>query len=134
MQIRTALFGREVSKIKEGKDEYKIQVRNQELQRKSLTDLLNMKITFRDFNTGQIKQVPISSVIKKVDYTSTYGSIKRKNQKRVITLYSNVLSGYTPTAVNQDLGKAIANFTHKPTTVSITKLAKDNSNKKQVLF
>jgi len=120
MQIRTALFGREVSKIKEGKDEYKIQVRNQELQRKSLTDLLNMKITFRDFNTGQIKQVPISSVIKKVDYTSTYGSIKRKNQKRVITLYSNVLSGYTPTAVNQDLGKAIANFTHKPTTVSIT--------------
>ena len=35
----TALFGREVSKIKEGKDEYKIQLRNNELQRQSLTNL-----------------------------------------------------------------------------------------------
>ncbi len=118
MQIRTALFGREVSKIKEGKEEYKIQLRNQELQRQSLTDLLNMKIVFRDFNTGQIKQVPISSVVK-VEYTSTYGSIKRKNQKRIITLFSNVLSDYTPTAVNQELQKAIKNFTKKPAGVSI---------------
>ena len=44
--IRTALFGREVSKIKEGEDEYKIQLRNNELQRKSLTDLLNMNVSF----------------------------------------------------------------------------------------
>ena len=44
MAIRTALFGREVSKIKEGEDEYKIQLRNNELQRKSLADLLNMNI------------------------------------------------------------------------------------------
>ena len=28
MQIRTALFGKEISKIKEGKEEYKIQVKN----------------------------------------------------------------------------------------------------------
>ncbi|MDQ6815617.1 MAG: efflux RND transporter permease subunit, partial [Bacteroidota bacterium] len=41
MALRTALFGREVSKIKEGEDEYKIQLRNNELQRKSLPDLLN---------------------------------------------------------------------------------------------
>lgn len=118
LQIRTALFGREVSKIKEGKEEYKIQLRNQEIQRKSLSDLLNMKIVFRDFNTGQIKQVPISSIVK-VDYTSTYGSIKRKNQKRVITLFSNVLTGYTPTGVNLDLTKAIASFTKKPAGVTI---------------
>ena len=39
MALRTALFGREVSKIKEGEDEYKIQLRNNELQRKSLPDL-----------------------------------------------------------------------------------------------
>jgi multidrug efflux pump len=108
MALRTALFGREVSKIKEGEDEYKVQLRNTELQRKSLPDLLNMRIVFREM-TGGIKQIPISSLVK-VDYTSTYGSIKRKNVKRVITLYSNVLSGYTPTDVNVKIADAIENF------------------------
>ena len=64
MQIRTALFGREVSKIKEGEDEYKIQLRNHEVQRQSLADLLNMRIVFRDMASGQVKQVPISSLGK----------------------------------------------------------------------
>ncbi len=108
MAIRTALFGREVSKIKEGEDEYKIQLRSSELQRKSLSDLLNMRITFRDFTQG-IKQIPISSLVK-VDYTSTYGSIKRKNVKRVITLYSNVLTGFTPNDVNVNIKDAITSF------------------------
>ena len=118
MALRTALFGREVSKIKEGEDEYKIQLRNSELQRKSLPDLLNMRIVFREM-TGGIKQIPISSLVK-VDYTSTYGSIKRKNVKRVITLYSNVLSGYTPTDVNVNIKNAIENFTKVSDDVSIT--------------
>ena len=109
-QLRTALFGREVSKIKDGEDEYKIQLRNDEIQRKRLSELLNMKIVFRDQAAGgAVKQIPISSVVD-VDYTSTYGSIKRKNVKRVITLTSNVLSGYTPTAVNEQLKTAIDNF------------------------
>lgn len=117
-QIRTALFGLEVSKIKDGEDEYKIQLRNNELQRKSLADLLNMNIVFRDISTGKIKSIPISSLVT-VDFTSTYGSIKRKNVKRVITLFSNVLSGYTPTAVNQKIATAIQNFDKKGTGVTI---------------
>jgi multidrug efflux pump subunit AcrB len=119
-QIRTALFGKEVSKIKEGKDEYKIQLRNQAIQRKNLSDLMNMNITYRDIaGGGAIKNVPISTLIK-VDYTSTLGSVKRKNQKRVITLRSNVLSGYTPTAVNQVLARHIQDFKNKADDVSIT--------------
>lgn len=118
MALRTALFGREVSKIKEGEDEYKIQLRNKELQRKSLADLLNMRIVFREM-TGGIKQIPISSLVK-VDYTSTYGSIKRKNVKRVITLYSNVLSGYTPNEVNANIKNAIDDFNKVSDDVSIT--------------
>jgi multidrug efflux pump len=54
-----------------------------------------------------------------VDYTSTLGSVKRKNQKRVITLKSNVLNGYTPTAVNQQLAQSIANFKKIPDGVTI---------------
>ena len=117
MAIRTALFGREVSKIKEGEDEYKIQLRSSEVQRKSLADLLNMRITFRDFSQG-IKQIPISSLVK-VDYTSTYGSIKRKNVKRVITLYSNVLTGFTPNDVNDNIKQTIADFKNTNTDVTI---------------
>ncbi len=118
-ELRTALFGKEVSKIKEGEDEYKIQLRNEELQRKSLSDLLNMNIVFRDnADGGKLKRVPISSLVT-FDLTSTLGSVKRKNEKRVITLTSNVLSGYTPTAVNAELARAIADFKKKPDTVTI---------------
>lgn len=119
-EIRTALFGREVSKIKDGEDEYKIQLRNLELQRKNLSALLNMNVTFMDQSSGKVKSIPISSVVK-VDYTSTLGSVKRKNQKRVITLASNVLitQGYTPTAVNIELAQHIADFKKKPDGVTI---------------
>jgi multidrug efflux pump len=118
-EIRTAVFGREVSKIKDGDDEYKIQLRNLEGQRKNLADLLNMNITFRDMASGLVKHVPISSLVK-VDYTSTLGSVKRKNQKRVITLRSNVLLDVTtPTAVNQVLASHIENFKQKSDNVTI---------------
>jgi len=116
--LRTALFGREVSKIKEGKEEYKIQLRNEEMQRKNLVELLNQKIYFRDLATGGFKNIPISNLVK-VDLTSTLGSVKRKNQKRVITLRSNVLTGYTPTAVNQVITGHINSFKNKPDGVTI---------------
>ena len=120
--IRTGLFGREVSKIKEGKDEYKIQLRNNELQRKDLSNLLNMRVSFRDISSGgQIKNIPISSLVK-IEPSSTFGSIKRKNQKRLITLRSNVLTtkGYNATAVNQIISNYIKAFTKKSDGVSIT--------------
>ena len=118
-ELRTALFGKESSKIKEGKDEYKIYIRNKELQRKNIADLLNMNVTFRDIASGgAIKNIPISSLVH-IDYTSTLGSVKRKNQKRVITLKSNVLNGFTPTAVNQDLAKSISDFKQKADGVTI---------------
>jgi multidrug efflux pump subunit AcrB len=112
MQIRTALFGKEISKIKDGKDEYKIQLRNQEMQRKNLVDLLNMRLSFRDMAAGgMVKNIPISSLVK-VEPTSTLGSVKRKNQKRQIQLSSNVLAneGYNPTAVNAVIAEYIENY------------------------
>ncbi|MBL7750272.1 MAG: efflux RND transporter permease subunit [Chitinophagaceae bacterium] len=120
-QIRTALFGREVSKIKDGEDEYKIQLRTQELQRKNLVDLLNMNIRFQDMAAGgAVKSIPMTSLVK-AELTSTLGSVKRKDHKRVITLTSNVLEtqGYTPTAVNAELKNYIADFKGKPDGVNI---------------
>jgi multidrug efflux pump subunit AcrB len=112
IQIRTDFFGKEVSKIKEGKDEYKIQLRSQELQRNNLVDLLNMRLSFRDMAAGgMVKNIPISSLVK-VEPTNTFGSIKRKDQKRLIQLSSNVLTdkGYDPTSVNAAIAQYISNF------------------------
>ena len=131
-QIRTALFGREISKIKENKEEYKIQLRNTEIQRKDLSDLLNMRIVFRE-PTGAIKSVPITNVVK-IDFTSTYGSIKRKALKRVITLYSNVLTGYTPPAVNTLLEQAIDAFPNKAEGVTITQTGEGKQQQETVSF
>ncbi|HSZ85780.1 MAG TPA: efflux RND transporter permease subunit, partial [Puia sp.] len=43
-----------------------------------------------------------------------------KSEKRMITLFSNVLNGYTPTAVNTDIKKAIDAFQAKGDGVTIT--------------
>ncbi len=112
MEIRTAVFGKEVSKLKDGEDEYKIQVRYNELLRNNVSDLMNMRITFMDMNTMRIKSVPVSAVAT-VDYTNTSGAIARKNVKRTIQLQSNVLDPSLTAKVNEELAIRIADFKTK---------------------
>ena len=112
MEIRTAVFGREVSKLKEGEDEYKIQLRYNDLMRNNITDLLNMRITFMDMSTMRVKSIPVSAVAT-VDYTNTTGAIARKNVKRTIQLQSNVLDPSLTGKVNQELAVKIADFKAK---------------------
>lgn len=135
VEIRTALFGKEISKLKIGEDEYKIIIRNDAAQRKTLSELLNMRITYRDFTSGQIKQVPISSVVK-VDLSNTYGAIKRKNQKRVITIVSNVLvsQGFTPAGVNEDIKKYIDAFKGKPEDIVVAQTGEGEQMAETVSF
>ncbi|GAB4093010.1 efflux RND transporter permease subunit [Flaviaesturariibacter terrae] len=109
MELRTAVFGREVSKLKEGEDEYKIQLRYNDLVRNNITDLMSMRITFRDFNTMAIKQVPLSAIAH-IDYTNTSGGVRRKNLKRTIQLQSNVLDEKQTQKINDALGLKLAQF------------------------
>ena len=109
MAIRTALFGREVSKIKDGEDEYEIQLRYKDLVRNDINELINMRITFRDFNSGRIKQVPISAITK-FDFTTTTGGIKRKDLKRTIQLQSNITDLSAITQINQEVALRINEF------------------------
>ena len=112
MEIRSAVFGREVSKLKDGEDEYKIQVRYTDLLRNNITDLMNMRITFMDMNTMLVKSLPLSAVAK-VDYTNGSGGIRRKNVKRTIQLQSNVLDPTMAGPINQELSYKIADFKSK---------------------
>jgi multidrug efflux pump subunit AcrB len=94
MEIRTALYGKEISKLKQDEDEYPIMLRYNKVTRDNIDALVNLLITYRDMNTGMLRSIPLSTVAR-IDYTSSYAGIKRLNQKRVITVYSNVLSGYS---------------------------------------
>ena len=134
--IRTGLFGKEVSKIKEGKDEFKIQLRNNEMQRKDLSNLLNMRVSFRDMAVGgAVKNIPISSLVK-IEPTSTLGSVKRKNQKRLITLRSNILTtkGYNATAVNLIITKYLDAFPKKTDGVTIKQTGEVEQQAETVTF
>ena len=94
MEIRTALYGKEISKLKQDEDEYSIMLRYNNVTRDNINALVNLLITYRDMNSGQLRSIPLSTVAT-VDYTTSYAGIKRQDQKRIITLYSNLLSGYS---------------------------------------
>jgi multidrug efflux pump subunit AcrB len=112
MELRTAIFGKEVSKIKDGEDEYKIQLRYTDLMRNNISDLMNMRITFMDMNTMQVKSIPLNSVAS-IDYTNTTGGVKRKNVKRTIQLQSNVLDPTMVGPINAALQIKIDDFKGK---------------------
>lgn len=107
--IRTALFGAEISNYKLGEDEYPIQLRMKDHYRYDLSALLNQRITFRDQASGKIQQVPISAVAE-ITLSSTYGAVTRKDRNRMITIWSNVISGYNANEINEQLKLIMANY------------------------
>lgn len=107
--LRTALYGKEVSTYKDLTDDYPINIRLKDEFRYDRNALLNQKITFRDQGSGQIKQVPISAVAT-TENNSSFSAVKRIDLDRVVTIYSNVLSGYNPTDVNDNIRNVLENF------------------------
>jgi len=92
--LRTAIFGTEISRFRDANDDYPIYIRLLKEQRLNVDALRNMPILYRDMGMGgQIRQVPVSAFAN-ISYTNTYGGIKRKDQKRIIILSSNLLTGF----------------------------------------
>ena len=54
-------------------------------------------------------QIPVSAV---ADYTynNTFGSVNRKDMKRQVTIYSNVIEGYNENAINDQLKKLLMDY------------------------
>ena len=108
--LRNAVFGKEISKLRDGEDQHPIMLRFQEDQRNNINLLLNQSIIYRDMNMGgQMRQVPMASLTK-MEYGNTVGSIKRKNLKRIVTISSNVLNGFNPNEVLANVQAVIAKF------------------------
>lgn len=110
MAIRNSIYGAEASKFKDANDDYPIMVRLEKGTSNDLNELLNMRITFRDMIAGgMLRQIPLSAVAD-VRYNNTFGGINRLNQKRVITLSSNVLPGFAPNEVVSQVTNAIEKY------------------------
>lgn len=107
--LRRAIYGEEITTYKDADDDYQVNVRLQEDQRYNENILFNQPVTFKDQNTGEVVQVPISSVVSR-KATTSFSSIKRKDLKRVITIYSNVLQGYNGNNIVDQLKQSLESY------------------------
>jgi len=108
--LRTAILGKEISKFRDVEDDFPIQLRLNSEQRGDINTLMNLPVTYRDMSMGgAVRQVPLSAVAD-VQYSNSYAGIKRINQKRVITLSSNVLTGFNPNEVVGRINNALADI------------------------
>lgn len=102
-QLRRSIFGEKAGVYKKDGDDYDIYVRFNEDNRYNMNALFNQMITFRDAASGQLKQVPLSSVVHYKN-TASFTSIKHKETNRVVTVYSNLAPGHS------DAGAAVENI------------------------
>ncbi len=107
--LRRSVYGQEISTYKEGDDDYNIVMRMQDDQRKNENILFNQSLTFRNMNNGQMMQIPISA-LSKTEKTTTYNQIKRKNHKRIMTIYSNVITGYNGDAITKEIKSELKSY------------------------
>lgn len=110
MTLRNALYGKDISTYREGEDEYDIKMRLKEKYRDNLDALMNITMVVPGGGrNGGVNKIPISAVAD-VEYASSYGGIIRKDHKRVITIYSNVLEGYNANEIVQNLKTKLTDF------------------------
>ena len=110
LALNAAVYGREISKFRDANDDYPIELRIQEDQRNNVNTLMNLPITFRDMaNRGEVRQVPLSALAS-VEYSNSYAGIRRIDQKRVVTLASNVLNDFNPNEVVAEIQDKLSSF------------------------
>ncbi len=107
----STIYGSKAADFRNTKeDNYEINIRGEKSQRTDIDAIKNLKLTYRDMGLGGIiRQVPISAFTD-VRYTNTYANIKHKQQRRVITLNSNVLKSANVNEVNASVQKSILDF------------------------
>lgn len=103
MAMRNALYGYDVGDYKEGEDEYDIFIRLGEQFRNDVSTLMNQRLIIDDH------KVPLSAVAS-FEYSTTYDKINRIDNKRVITISSNVLEGYNANEINTRIRQVLADY------------------------
>lgn len=108
--LGASIYGIEISRFRDENDDYPIELRVRRSQRNDVNALMNLPITFRDMaRGGVVREIPLSAVAT-AEYTNSYAGIKRIDQKRVISISSNVLSGYNANEIVGQIQAALADF------------------------
>jgi len=107
--LRNSLYGLEVSKFKDGEDEFDIMLRLADKYRYDVPSLMNQKISIMSPVNNKFIQIPISSVASYA-YGSTYERINRIENKRVVTIFSNVVEGYNANLINTRIRELMADY------------------------
>ena len=105
--VRTAIAGTEASKLRDGEDEYDIVVEFAPEAKKSLEQILAMRIPGRNDRSPKTFPVPISSVAS-YELAGGNGSIRHVDQDLVVTVGGEIAEGYNENAVRANVGKWIA--------------------------
>jgi len=133
-QLRNSIFGTKAGVYKEFGEDYDIYVRFNKENRYNTNAIFDQTITFRDITNGQIKSVPVSAVTTKRN-TSGFSSIKHKNSKRVVTVYSALAPGYTDAAAIVDkIQNEMKSFTNLPATIKVDYTGQIEEQNKQMKF
>ncbi len=133
-QLRNSIFGAKAGIYKEDGEDYDIYVRFNEENRYNTSAIFNQKITFRDMSTGQIKEIPISTVAKQSN-NSGFSAIKHKDVKRVVTLYSALAPGFSDAgAIVSKVQNEMQSFEGKPENVHIDYTGQIEEQNKQMAF
>lgn len=106
MNMRTALFGKDISKYMAANEDVDIRLRLQEIDRSNPQQLMGLEMAYMDMASGQYRQVPIGSVAQ-LRFDQAYSSINRIDQKRVVSLTSNAAANSSSAAINVDIQKII---------------------------
>ncbi|GAA4279947.1 efflux RND transporter permease subunit [Gaetbulibacter aestuarii] len=133
-QLRDAIFGSKAGIYKKDGDDYDIYVRFNEENRYNTSALFNQKITFRDMSSGQIKEIPLSAVSKH-NNNSSFSSIKHKDTKRVVTVYSALAPGYNDAgAVVSQIQNEMQSYENMPNNIKIDYTGQIEEQNKQMTF
>jgi len=133
LQLRRSLFGEKAGIYKENGEDYDINVRFNKDLKYDKSALFEQRIIFRDPANGQIKEVPVSAVASTRN-TSGFSSIKHKNGKRVITLYSALTPGGNATEIVEQIQKEMQSFGDLPGDIAIDYTGQIEEQNKQQSF
>ncbi len=112
-QLRRSLYGEKASVYKKDGEDYDVYVRFDELYKHNTNTLYNQRVVFRDPSNGQIKDIPISTLIT-TNNTSSYTAIKHRDLNRVVTLYSSVKTGYNANEIVGNVKSRLSDFETPP--------------------
>ncbi len=102
--VKSAINGAIVGKYREGKDEYDIVAKLPKKDRNSIESLKRLTVS-----GANGEPVPLTSLAE-ISLSSGLGTINRINQKRVVTISSDVAKGFLANDIILKIQKRLANF------------------------